>query len=323
MIDTIKRSERFAILAHKKPDIDAASSAMAIFYFLLAIGKKRENIDIIFPKHIAKISELGGSILKRKSSLNNYDLTFIVDCNGFSRVSGLEYVENFDPEKCILFDHHEVSDEQIPSKFAIIDGTSASCTCVLYKYFMNFLKDTPYRDAFITCIVRGLLSDTRFLENVNDEGKDVINICRQYVDVEYISLNLKNVDQRTQELISIANQRFSFIGTIGCSYILQEDLQPCERGLDEIDHKIIIEGLPSCETLIFLMQNINGSFKGSIRTKIASLETDAFCIYMKSKNIFLTGGGHQHYSAGFTTNCGDVNHILSIVSNELANFKTL
>ena len=51
VLNLISSSDTFIILTHKRPDIDTISSLIAIFWYLLSIGKKKEDIDIVIEEY--------------------------------------------------------------------------------------------------------------------------------------------------------------------------------------------------------------------------------------------------------------------------------
>ena len=50
----------YAILTHKRPDGDAISSSLSMFWYLIDIGKKTDSIDVIIPEFIKDFSFIAG-----------------------------------------------------------------------------------------------------------------------------------------------------------------------------------------------------------------------------------------------------------------------
>ena len=52
----LEEANTFAILSHQRPDGDAISSSFAMFWYLLYMGKEKQNIDVIIPEFLSDFS---------------------------------------------------------------------------------------------------------------------------------------------------------------------------------------------------------------------------------------------------------------------------
>ena len=303
ILDNIHQAKTFLILTHYRPDGDAISSSLAMFYFLVGLGKNPEDIDVYIPYISNDLSFIDkNNIRKENSILDNYDLIIVVDCSDYSRIEGNDLLEGVSSQQCIVIDHHEMSGIPIEADCSLIDASASSTTCIIYRQLSKYMCKQNSND-FFRCSAIGIMSDTIGLTlNVTQECKDILNECEKVgVDIPAIRTQLKNIDARTQTLAKLAIERLALDKGIGCTYILQKDLVPEESSLKTLNHKSIIQQIlnsGSCKTLILLIENDNHEIKGSMRTTESNIDLNAICADMVERNIFIQGGGHSN-SAGF------------------------
>lgn len=302
-VDAIRQAKTFLILTHVRPDGDAISSSIAMYEFLVSLGKNPEDIEVFIP-HISKdLSFIDkNNILTKNCTMENHDLVIVVDCSDYLRVEGSELLEGVSPQHCILFDHHEASGTPIKTDYSVVDTSAPSCTCIIYRELSMYMSEQN-GNSFVRCIAIGIMSDTIGLTlNVTDECRAILSYCKKSgVDIQAIAEQLKNIDVRTKILANVAIERLVFDKGIGCSYILQADLTPEEYSLKTVNHKAIIQQIldtASCNTLILVIENDNHEIKGSMRTTVSNIDLNAICASMVERKCFLQGGGHSN-SAGF------------------------
>lgn len=309
----IANSETFAIITHRRPDGDAISSSLAMFWYLLDIGKKANDIDVIIPEYIDELSFIPGTEhFKRQPTKEKYDLLIIVDCAEERRIKGKEVLKLAD--KTICFDHHEEKEHY--ADYNIINANASSCTGLIYDVFPE-CEEKNYLD----CIATGIISDTVNLTlNVTERTKEIIKILEeQGVNVDEISKKLAAKNKRTEELIKIVMERATVVeDSIYCSYILQNDLLDSEKNLNNVNHKLIIQELQKKTTfksLILLIENDKGEFKCSLRTFNTNVDLNKICVKLKEEGKILKGGGHS-YSAGCKA-VGSYTEIFELIANEI------
>ena len=308
-LEKINKAKTFLILTHVRPDGDAVSSSIAMYHFLVSLGKDPKNIEVFIPyisKDLSFIDE--NNILTKKCILEKHDMVIIVDCSDKARVEGSDLLEGITPQQCIIIDHHEISGNTIETECSVIDTSASSCTCIIYRELSMYMCE-PNSNPFFRCVAIGIMSDTIGLTlNVTDECKDVLNYCeKQKVDIESIKKQLKNIDVRTQTLANLAIKRLVLHQGIGCTYILQADLMPEELTLKALNHKAIIQQIldsVSFNTLILLIENDNHEVKGSMRTTLSNIDLNDICTSLVERKIFIQGGGHSN-SAGFRMDYSD------------------
>ena len=102
----IQNSNSFAILTHERPDGDAISSALAMYWYIKS-NLSDVEIDIIIPEYPKKFYFLPGfDNIKTEPSKEQYDMLIIVDVSEPHRINGYDVVAKY-CSKTICFDHHE------------------------------------------------------------------------------------------------------------------------------------------------------------------------------------------------------------------------
>lgn len=304
-------AETFAIITHTRPDGDAISSSLAVFWHLITIGKQKDNIDVIIPEFLDDFSFIPGiEYIKTAPSKEKYDVVIIVDVACMHLLEGTDILKRSD---CLIcFDHHD--ETTIPFNYSVIDNTAPSCTCIIYETFK--CKDKN----FLTCVATGLISDTNNLTlNISDKGKEILdNLNNLEVDVNFIIHKLTSPSKRTIELAKIAKNRGFFSGSIFCTYLTQDDLLISERNLNTVNHKSIIAELQKSvnyDFLIFAIMNDKEEWKGSMRALNSNVDLNVICTNLILEGKFLKGGGHS-YSAGFTA-VGNLKNIFETVISRI------
>lgn len=315
----ISDAKTFAIFTHRRPDGDAISSSLAVFWYLLDIGKKESDIDVLIPEFIFEDFAFipGIEKIKKSPTKEKYDVIIIVDCAIMHFLKGREYLNCGKETICI--DHHDGS--SIPTTYRMVDTSVASCTCILYRLFPCKNKE------FLTCIAAGLISDTSVLSlNVNEKEKNIIQELKESgIDTNNIISELTSQSDRTLALVEITKKRGYFVnspnGKIFCTYILQSDLLDDEKSLATVNHKAIILELQKdikFDFLILAIEKKNGEFKGSIRTFNTQVDLTQICYKLLEKGKLTRGGGHS-FSSGFSA-VGTYSEILTNISKEIENY---
>lgn len=314
----IADGKSYAIITHRRPDGDAISSSMAMFWYLIDIGKSSKDIDVIIPEFLNDFSFIPGiEHLIKEPTKEEYDVLIVVDCANMHLLKGINLLKS--AKQIICFDHHE--ETSINANYCIIERSAPSCTCILYDTFHCKEKN------FLDCIATGLISDTANLSlNVTDFAKATLKSLENLgVDTNYILSKLNSQSIRTLELVRIAKNRGWFKTSSGnvifCTYLLQSDLLDSEKNLNTVNHKAIIAELQKSvkyTSLILLIENEKGEFKGSLRTFDSNLDLNKICSKLVSEEKFLKGGGHS-YSAGCTA-IGSYFDIIELIASEILNY---
>lgn len=314
----IADGKSYAIITHRRPDGDAISSSLAIFWYLIDIGKSSKDIDVIIPEFLNEFSFIPGiEKLKPQPTKEEYDVLIVVDCADIHLLEGINLLKS--AKQIICFDHHEKT--SINADYSIIKKSAPSCTCTIYDTFNCKEKN------FLNCVAIGLISDTANLTlNVTDFVKDTLKSLENLgIDTNYILSKLSSPSSRTLELVQIVKKRawlkLTADNGILCTYLLQSDLLDSEKNLNIVNHKAIIAELQKSikyTSLILLIENEKGEFKGSLRTFDSNIDLNKICSKLVLEGKFLKGGGHI-YSAGCTA-IGSYLDIIKLLVSEILNY---
>lgn len=318
--ELIQNSKSFAILTHERPDGDAISSAIAVYWYIKS-NLSDVDIDIIIPEYSKKFSFLPGfENIKTEPSRERYDMLVIVDASEPHRIKGYDVVSEC-CSKTICFDHHEgFALEECNA--GIINSSVPSTTAILLDFFGNVNSE------FLECVVTGILSDTQNLTfNTNDVTVcTVAAVGKLGVDVKAIKELVAKKDPRTVALTKLALRRtteakLSNRYKVIFSYINQNDLLKEEQSLAIVDHKQIIKDiLEEIKTDVFILaiENNQNEWKFSMRSMIPELDLNELCkqLVERDNSCFLKGGGHS-YSAGLTA-IGKYKDVIRSINSRLA-----
>ncbi|PBQ30707.1 DHH family phosphoesterase [Sphingobacteriaceae bacterium] len=161
----LKTSQKIAIVTHWSPDGDAMGSSLALYLFLIKLGKK---VTVIVPnaypeflqwlpgnKQVLNFQE---NEAKGEKILNAADVIFTLDFNSYKRLEKLGGILEKTPAPKILIDHHQQPDKYATLYFHDVEACS---TCELIFDFIVGLGEKKLIDKKIAaCLYTGLMTDT-------------------------------------------------------------------------------------------------------------------------------------------------------------------
>jgi len=161
----LKNSEKIAIVTHWSPDGDAMGSSLALYLFLLKLGKKATVIvPNAYPdflrwlpgnKNVLNFQE---NEVKAGKILNAADVIFTLDFNSYKRLEKLGNILEKTSAPKVLVDHHQQPDNYATLYFHDVDACS---TCELIFDFIVGLGEKKLIDKKIAaCLYTGLMTDT-------------------------------------------------------------------------------------------------------------------------------------------------------------------
>jgi phosphoesterase RecJ-like protein len=161
----IKKSNNIVIVTHYNPDGDAMGSSLALYNYLIKVGK---SVTVITPNDYPeflrwlpgnkKVVEFNSNQKKAATIISKSDLIFTLDFNNYSRLEGLgELLQNSTAKK-ILIDHHQQPDTYATLMFHDVKACS---TCELVHEFIVGLGGKKLIDKNIAaCLYTGIMTDT-------------------------------------------------------------------------------------------------------------------------------------------------------------------
>ena len=182
ILEEIKKADKIAILTHENPDGDAIGSSLALKLALKQIGKEADVIIPEFPKAF-EFLPAANEIIK-ESSIEQYDVTFALDCASIKLLNG--FVNYFYNAKTkIIIDHH--SSNTMFGDYNYVDQDAPACAQLLLVVFNYFNINVTQEIG--TCILTGIITDTGGLryEGVTAETfRFVAELCEKGVKVSKV-----------------------------------------------------------------------------------------------------------------------------------------
>ncbi|MDR1236454.1 MAG: bifunctional oligoribonuclease/PAP phosphatase NrnA [Holosporaceae bacterium] len=161
----IDQSDKIIIVSHLSPDGDAIGSSLALYHFLLQIGK---SVNIVVPNNFpgflkwakgAKdivVGEWKENLVREL--VNVADLIFCLDFNILKRIDQLGPLVEQSPAKKIMIDHHPDPDGFCD---VVISHPEISSTSELIFRFICRMGMFDYIDkSCAECIFLGMMTDT-------------------------------------------------------------------------------------------------------------------------------------------------------------------
>ncbi|MBA2612306.1 MAG: bifunctional oligoribonuclease/PAP phosphatase NrnA [Bacteroidetes bacterium] len=163
--NVIKKANNIVITTHWSPDGDAMGSSLALYNYLLQLGKKvKVVVPNAYPEFLDWLPGNKSVIIHQKNQakveklVNNADLIFTLDFNSFKRIEKLGELLEKASAPIVLIDHHQQADNYATYYFYDV---AACSTCELIYELIAGLGDKKLIDKKIAaCIYTGLMTDT-------------------------------------------------------------------------------------------------------------------------------------------------------------------
>ena len=297
----LNKAKSIAILSHINPDGDALGSSLALYHYLLKLGK---NVSIIMPNDYPDFlkwmpgSDKVNVFIKNKSaaaSLKDADIIFFLDFNTPSRAGKAEEVVLKSEAFKILIDHHPEPEDMAD---IIYSDTMSSSTAELIFRFIESTGDTRLIDeSMASCIYTGIMSDTgsfNFNSSQPETYRVLAELLKRGIDKDYIfSMVYDNFSESRLRLLGYClDSKMVVLHKFKTAYISlsrnEKKLYNYIRGDSEgfVNYPLSIKGI---DFAAFFMEN-DDHIKISFRSK-GSFDTNSF-----ARNF--DGGGHTNASGG-------------------------
>ncbi|MBU1042941.1 MAG: bifunctional oligoribonuclease/PAP phosphatase NrnA [Candidatus Omnitrophica bacterium] len=157
ILETIKKNERFLVIAHINPEGDSIGSQLAMANLLRTMGKTVRIInEHSVPKNLMFLP--GSDQIEVFSELNkediNFDVAIILDCPIPERIGGIRNL--LKGKQIIIIDHH-ISDQSF-GDINWTDTKASSAGEMVYQVFKA--AKVPLDDASAVCIYVAIMTDT-------------------------------------------------------------------------------------------------------------------------------------------------------------------
>jgi bifunctional oligoribonuclease and PAP phosphatase NrnA len=161
----LKKTSKIAIVTHWNPDGDAIGSSLALYHFLVRIGKK---VTVVIPNSFpdflewmpssAKCLDFQENEAKATKLLNSAEVIFTLDFNSYKRLEKLGDILEKTTATKVLIDHHQQPDDYPDLYFHDVKACS---TCELIFDFIEGLGQADLIDKkTAACLYTGLMTDT-------------------------------------------------------------------------------------------------------------------------------------------------------------------
>lgn len=282
MFDLIDEAESIVLLTHENPDGDAIGSVLAIYNYLISLGK---SVDMIIPDIPYIYRNLIGINNVILNTNKEYDLGIILDCATRERIGCNSDVFSR-CNKTIVIDHH-ISNTNY-GDYNIIDGKNPATCQFLYEIFSKY--EIEFAKNSLIPLAIGIITDTGGFQNSNTNA-NTLNIMSLFmkngVDVPalyrtYYTSN--SMEQFNLRRIAIDRLEFFCNNKIAFTYVTMDDFDKTNAPVG------------SHEGIVDIGRNING-----VEVSICARECDkGYRVSLRSKDYVdvskvaeaFDGGGH-------------------------------
>ena len=290
--DIVGNASTIAIGGHVRPDGDCVGSCLAVYNYIDA-NYTNVNAQVYLEQVPDSFQFLKGSGDVRSASEQDpeYDLFICLDCGDIKRLGGAGKIfERSHRTFCV--DHHMGNHDFADDDYVFPE---ASSTCELLCELMDFEK---INTSIAECLYTGIVDDTGVFQYDSTSSK-TMNIAGKLMDkgIDFSTLIEKTFFEKTyaQKRIlaeALLSARLHENGRVISTVLSKKTMD--EYHVGPLDTEGIVEQLRTtkgADVAIFLHENEDGTYKGSLRTSID--------INLVPIALLFGGGGHAK-AAGFT-----------------------
>ena len=294
----LKKSQRFFVVGHTKPDGDSVGSMLALCLVLTKLGK--QVIMACHDELPERFHFLPGAgnikvISDVINQLRDIEVVISVDCGSYD-LTGLGDRLQTDSRPLFLnIDHHH--DNPGYGDINIIEGDKSSTAEIIY----NLIETLGIKidGELATCILNGIFVDTDSFKNPNTSVETLritSDLLSRGASLRQIAhSNLKDKSLTTLKLWGTVlarikkNRKLGIISTA----VTNKDLVSCQASHEDLDGIAnFLNSVPDAKTSLVLSERDDNEIKGSLRTLHDDVDV--------SKLAAILGGGGHKKAAGFT-----------------------
>ncbi len=288
VVEVIKKSGRFLITGHIRPDGDSLGSELALYHFLGDMGKQ----VVVYNQDLtpANYAFLPGTdcIVHTLPAIDNFDAVFILDCGDLQRV-GEEGQKIRQASMLINVDHHLADGEF--SHITINDPAASSTGELLWRLFREMSIDLSADAA--NCLYAAILTDTGGFRYANTKRETMLAAAELIgvgANPQWLSENIYENNERVKLLLlrqvleTLDIETDCRIGSLDVSLKARRDLGAAyEHTEGLVDLPRTIRGV---EVALLFTEMSEGLIKVSLRSK------DGINIEPAARRF--GGGGHMN-----------------------------
>lgn len=304
----IENADRIGIAGHVRPDGDCVGSLLAVYNYIHENFPDKDLHAFLEPipdcfsflTNADRIEEPG----KPQAP---FDLFIVVDCGEPGRLGDAE--EYLKGARTICIDHHLSNGDGFADLNYIVPDASSACELVY-----NLLPKEAISREIAECIYTGMVTDTGVFQ-YSSTHHSTMEAAGQLMDlgIDYPAIvdrvfNEKTFVQNRLMGLALMKAKLNETGSVISSVITTEDFRTCQA--DPMDTEGIVSQLRvtrGVQAAVFLHQNPDGTYKGSLRAKGNILNVAEI-----AQNFH--GGGHAK-AAGFRVDQDqDPDEVISAIS---------
>ena len=223
LFEMIDEAESIVLLTHENPDGDAIGSVLAMYNYLISLGK---SVDMILPDIPYIYRDLVGINNAILNTNKEYDLGIILDCATKERIGANSDVFS----RCdttIVIDHH-ISNTNY-GNINIVDGKNPATCQFLYEIFSKY--EIEFSKNSLIPLAIGIITDTGGFMNGNTNANThriIANLIDRGINVPYlIRFYFASTTKEQNNLRKIALDRLEYFcdDKIAFTYITLDDFE--------------------------------------------------------------------------------------------------
>lgn len=310
--EVVLNMNTIGISGHVRPDGDCVGSTLAIYNYIKDNYPKKDVKIFLDPiPNIFKFLNRASEIINDRTCDYSFDLFIALDCSDLSRLGdSAKYFENAKNTLCI--DHH-VGKEAF-AKYDYIFPKASSASELVYE----LLDKDKITKEIAECIYTGMVHDTGVFQYSCTSAKtmNIAGILMEmgidYPKIVDETFYTKTFNQNKILGLALLKSELKLDGKVIVSVITLDEMTKYDvlpKHLDGIVNQLRIT--KDVEVALFLYENEDGSFKGSLR-----VNGDVNVAEVASH---FGGGGHVK-AAGFSIDGpieASIDKVLSVIKEQL------
>lgn len=304
--ECLKTASDIVILPHINADGDALGAALALGLALTSLGK---SVDVLVEEDVpSTLDFLPGLNLIKNHPDKRYNVALNIDNGDIARLGQREPYFH-DAKIKLSIDHHATN--RVEADYSYVDIKSAATGEIVYDLILNHLNVSLNKDIAL-CLYTAIITDTGGFRYTNTTPRTLeisAELLRQGIDFPYVIKKVFDMVSHTKLYLmkqTMNSLRLLEDGKLAVSYLTYKDIQKYPAKSDDFEGLVNIgRNLEGVEVSVFLREDNEGHFKGSIRS---NNYVDVAAVSEK-----FGGGGHKR-AAGFNINGPLEEVIISVVA---------
>ncbi|HOU15019.1 MAG TPA: DHHA1 domain-containing protein [Anaerolineae bacterium] len=282
----LHKSQRPLLISHPRPDGDTVGSALALRLALIRLGKT-PRLACVHPIPATLMYLPGADMYTDVAPQDtDFDLVVAVDLSDLGRTGGIYQEDWRGAFPLLVIDHHETNDN-----FGDVNlvAPQAAATALPMAALIDALG-APLDGAMATCLLAGILTDTRGLRTSNT-SPDVLKFVSRLIEAggDYPGVMEKSLDSVPYQQMrgwGVALSNLQLDGELAwTTFPLEEKIALGIEDHDDLDLGNLITRVAEAKMMATFLEMRDGTVKVSLRSR------PGYNVAQIAK--VLGGGGHQ------------------------------